>query len=358
MPLNDTVDDAATDEVVVDISPAKQRKFSGSDADPVDADTGESVFDDLRNSPFRTFPEAEDEPSDVEDADAEDTDKEADELEIEDETVDDSDDDGAGPVDDTDEEDPKQVKFNKRLSRAERIANEAQAESRALRERLAKAEEKQAAEANETKYTTDKAAAKAKVDAVKTKLTEAVEAGDSGKQVELQVDLADAVADLKIVERVYTEAKLSLTKQKDESRTSTIAATKVTQWKRKHPRFNTDPKFASAAKVYEQEAFAAGLNPEQQEFFDYLDEGMARHYPKEFGKKTPVDNKKQRKHPSAQMSRDTDTRQAKSRDKDPTHIPVKNGKARLSTRHQEIMREFGLDPTNKDDVAEFVRNNK
>lgn len=362
MALNSPVDDETGDEVTVDISPKKKREFSGTDADPVDVESGESVFDDLRNSPFRTFTDekADDKEEDAEESGEEEPEDEK-ELEIEDEdATEDSDtetdDDGAGPTDDTDEEDPRQAKFDKRLSRAERIANEAVAESRALRARLAETEKKQAIEAGELKYNSDKAVAQSKVASIKGQLAEAVEAGDSPKQAELMGDLADASADLKIVERVYTEAKLALAQRKDEARESPIAATKVEKWKRMHRRFGTDKKFTSIAKAYEQEAFNEGLTPDTQEFFDHIDKNMARHYPKEFGKKVPV-KIKQRQAPSVQLSRETDTRQTRQT-KDPTRVVVKNGKARLTVRHQEIMREFGLDPENKDDVAEFARNNK
>lgn len=357
--------------IAVDLSvkPAKTRQFKGSDSDPVDAETGESVFDDINPRFSRRLDEAAAAEGDGEEADADEKDLDEeetaveDEADVEEETADEDDaarDESEGDgVDEEDKPVRKERKdaFSKRLERSDRLLAEQRAETAALRERLNKQETEQLAAANEQKYNTDKAALTEKVAEARTALAKAIEDGDTAAQVDANEKLADAKGDIKVLDARHTAAKINVEEKKTQRTGSTIVKTKSAQWVRKHSRFNTDASFKATAQTVDSQVAAEGFDPETDDYYKEIDKRMARFYPKEFqlARKTnevpPV-----RKKPPVSGTRNDAGQKKPVKTSGP--FKVQNGKVILTSRNLQTMRDFGLDPTNPNDVRDFVQQNR
>jgi hypothetical protein len=354
--------------IAVDLSVKPTRKFKGSDADPTDAETGESVFDDISPRFSRRLDEAaaaseETEDEDNTDEEAEETAADEEEVELEEETADEDDtttDESEG--DDVDEDPAPRRKerkdaFSKRLERSDRLLAEQRAETAALRERLNKQEAEQKAAANEQNYAAQKTDLTAKIAKARQDMTDAIEKGETAQQVEAADTLADLKGDLKVLEARYANAKLAAENSKNQRSGSEIVKTKSAQWVRKHGRFNTDPSFKATAQSVDAQVAAAGFDPESDEYYKEIDKRMAKFYPKEFqlARKTN-ETPPARKKPPVSGSRNDNAGKKPVKTSGP--FKVQNGKVILSARNLQTMRDFGMDPTNPNDVRDFVQQNR
>jgi hypothetical protein len=357
--------------VAIQLTPREVRTFKGSDEDPVDAATGESVFDDLSprfnkkldeaaaKETARSKTKADDEGEEDDTAIVDEDDLPI--VDEDEEQEESADSDGADDVDDTDDEPApaRKNKFEKRLDRANRLVEETRAESEVLRQRLDAQEQRQKALADESKFTASKATLDADLKAVRVQYTKAIEDGDTAAQVEAAEKMADIKGDLKVLEVQHADAKLAQVNNQDAAGNSTITKTRSAQWIRKHSRFNTDAEFADVARAVDKQVAASGLSPETDAYYKELDKRMAKFYPKEFkvaGKTEVVPAR--RKHPASGMRRDEGGRNVSVQPKQGGTFQVKNGRAILTPRHIQTMREFNMDPTNPNDVKDFVEQNR
>lgn len=359
--------------VAIELTPRKERKFKGSDDAPVDAETGESVFDDLSPRFNKKLDEAaakesgaakedEEETGDLEIQDEGDEQQQAADADESEETDESEDSDTVDEVDDTDEVEErrpgKKNKFEKRLDRANRLVEETRAESAILRQRLDAQESTAKAQADEAKYNTEKSKLTGDLDKARTEYRAAIEAGDTDAQVAANEKIADAKGDLKVLEVRYGDARLQLEQSKTSG--STLVKTKSDQWIRKHGRYNTDKEFAATARTVDQQVSAAGFNPETDEYYKELDKRMSKFYPKEFkgGRVTEVIPPR-RKHPASGLRRDEGGAAPSTKKKTVGgNFEMKNGRVMLTPRHIKTMRDFNMDPTNPNDVRDFVEQNR
>jgi len=360
---NAVIEDADDESgIEVDLAPAKpSRKFSGSDADPTDADTGEELFADitprLRNLKVE---EPEEEEEDEDEREEEDEDEDLDHDEDEDLDLE--------AVDSEEEDRPTKNKkkdsgWKRRLAREKRLREEEQENNRELRDRLEKIEKTVKAGADTETFTRESAELESKIKATNAEIAQAIEDGDSAKQVELNDKLLDLKVELK-AKKVNFQRAQDEAKTVAESRSSdNIVVRKVKQWVRKHPRYNRDVEFASFVKGVDKAVAQAGFDPESDEFYRELDRRIKRRFPEEYkmGRKdkdvdaedeTEEEERPRRKHPSANLRRGGD-----KPTKDAGGFNIKGGKVRLTPRQMSNMRNFQLDPSNPDDVREYVINN-
>ena len=110
---------------------------------------------------------------------------------------------------------------------------------------------------------------------------------------------------------------------------------------------------------------AAGFDPETDEYYKELDRRIKKRYPEEYkmerrqrdedtddeteeGETSPA----RRRHPSQQLRRGNDRGT-----KDVGGFKVRGTKVTLSPRQKANMRNFQMDPSNPDDVKEYVISN-
>jgi hypothetical protein len=361
------IEETEDGELLVDLKPT--RKFKGTDADPVDAETGDSVFDDLNPRFSKKLDEAVAKAEANEETATEEEEEATDEEEIPVETADDDQDETTdeeeSETDDVDEEEERPAKnvkrdaFSKRMERADRLLAEQRAETAALRERLNKQEADNKAAADEQKFTAEKVELDGKLVEVRKKLAKAIEDGDTAAQVEAGEALAEVKGDLKVLTVRHTNAKIELERAKTQRQSgSEIVKIKSDQWIRRHNRFTTDKEFAATAKSVDSQVAAAGFNPETDEYYKELDKRMSKFYPKEFKLAAKMNQEAPRRtKPPVTGSR----REEGGGSKVPKKLgpfAVRNGKVLLTPRNIQTMRDFGLDPQNANDVRDFVEQNR
>ena len=357
--------------MAIELTPRETRKFKGSDADPVDAATGESVFDDLSPRFNKKLDEAaakarvstsDDEETGDEELPQDEVDEEL-PVEDEDEVQADEETDDTDEVDDVDEVEERQAgkknKFEKRLDRANRLVDETRAESAALRARLDQQEANNRAQADEAKYSNEKTKLEADLTTARAEYRKAIEDGNTDAQVDANDKVADIKGDLKVLDIRHNEAKIAVEAAKKQTGAGPIVKLKSDQWIRKHARFNTDKEFAATARAVDQQVLAAGHNPETDAYYKEIDKRMAKFYPKEFkvqGKSAetvPV----RRKHPASGMRREEGGGQAPKVGKTGP-FKMKGNRVMLSAQNIKTMRDFNMDPTNPNDVRDFVEQNR
>lgn len=371
------IEETEDGEIAVDLKPT--RKFKGSDADPVDADTGDTVFDDLNPRFSKRLDEAvakvkaKAAAKAAEDDNEEETDEnldeetETDEEEIPVELADDDEEETDEELesDDVDEEEERPVKqgkkdaFSKRMARADRLLEEQRAETAELRDRLNKQESDNKAAADEQKYDLEKSKLETKLVEAREKLTKAIEGGDTAAQVDASEDMADVKGELKVLAAKHVAAKINLEQTKAQRASGNgIVKIKSEQWIRRHGRFTTDKEFAATARSVDSQVAAAGFNPETDEYYKEMDKRMAKFYPKEFklAVKTNQDPPRRTKPPV-----NSNRREEGGVNKTPKKMgpfAVRNGKVILTARNIATMQSFGLDPKNANDVRDFVEQNR
>lgn len=332
--------------ISVDLSDApKSRKFSGTDSDPTDAETGEELFADL--TPRLRTMQVDDTPDTEVDPDEEEIEADAEEEEVAEEAV--------VTEDDEDEEEEgasrsrAKSKFQKRLDREKRLREEEKAENDELRQRLAKLENAQKTAVDDTAFNSQKSRLDADIAKIRESLELAVEAGETKVQLKLMEELGDLKQELRTAESAHKAAK-EAAKSAPTVTENTIVVTKVRQWMRKHPRFNRDPEFAALVRATDKSVAAAGFDPESDDFYAELDKRLTKRYPEEYPKARKVGAKP----PSANL-RNEGAGPAKRPGQE---FATRNGRVTLTPRQVQNMRNFQLDPTNPADVREYVLQNR
>jgi hypothetical protein len=362
MPKNSLIEDADDDSLEVDLTPQKpSRKFSGTDADPIDDDTGEELFADITP---RLRDLKDEEPEEDEEQDDEDE-KDVDSDEEEDQDDEDEDDRDLEAVDSDEDERPRKGKpssWKRRLEREKRLREEEQENNRELRERLTKLEQATQSRADTETFNRESAELKSKIKDAQTRLAKAIEDGDSEAQATISDELLDFKVDLKAKQVTHDRAVAEAKTAKESGSSNTIVVRKVNQWMRKHPRYKRDVVFQGFVKGVDREVASDGFDPESDEFYRELDRRIKKRYPEEYKGERKRDEdtdtgeeedpKPRRKHPSANLRRGGDGQSKKVGD-----FQIRGNKVKLTDRQRANMRAFGMDPTNKDDVREYVSNN-
>jgi hypothetical protein len=361
------------DDVELDFGATDERELKGSDANPIDAATGESLFDDLSPRFVRSLdaavdkangrkpPKQEAAADDEDDLDADDVDA-TDDEDLEDEDDEDADEPAVETADedevvDEDADEPragrKPTAIERRVARANRIVEETRTQLAELqaRERDREAKDKMAADTAE--FTTFKSDPESKLAELRAKKAKALDDGDSEAQAAIDEEVIDLKSELRTREREHEAAKKVVEQASKRRGASSITITKVTQWKRKNPRYERDPEFAAAVNAIDASLAAGGSNPESDDHYKELDRRLKKLSPPKV--KTP-----QRRHPSQQQSRE-ESPSVVRRSAGDARVQVKNGKIKISPaklqRVKENMSRFGLDPTNKKDLQDYILNN-
>lgn len=378
---------AKRDLVIVDeedgglsLSPSTPKKTEDR-SNPIDADRGEQDFDDLNSrfsmsspAPRANGSDRDEAPGDVditdeemrelfpdpkklgkksrdEDADEEDDEDDEEEDTRQDDPVD-SEDDERDEEDESDEPSPRKNKFQKRLEREQRLRREDREEIEDLRAEITGLRAKVEGKETENEFNTKQAELGSKIAAKQAELKAAMEAGETDKVI----SLTDELDDLKYERRSSREKFDAGQKAREERKTtaSAIVARRVNQWKRKHPKYGKDSQLTSVINVIDSQLAAEGFDPETDEYYEELDRRAAKHYPKEFKRAKP--EREQRRHPSQHSEREQEGARRAPK-KVGNFERGRNGQVKLSKFDVQTMREFSLDPTNPEDVREYVRNN-
>lgn len=328
--------------------------------DEADAtETGEPLFDDLnvRFTHKLNAAAAAEERESAEDAGE--VDEYADEEdEDEDEpTPADADEEDVDPSDE-DEDEPrpgrKPTKIEKRIQRAQRLADEAREEARVLAERLNQREHADKLAASTVEFNSFKADTEAKLDKLKKDKIAAKENGDSTLEVEIDDKISDLKGELFARSKEHEKAKAELEAATTQRGASQITLTKVAQWKRRNPLYAKDPAFAAAVHGTDQELSRSGSNPESDSHYEKLDRLLKKRFPQFYKPKREL-----RTHPSAQPR---GAAPAQRRSTEQRGATVRNGKLSVPpgemNRIKANMAKFGMDPSNPNDVKEYLQNNR
>jgi hypothetical protein len=357
------------DDVVLDFGTDDERELTGSDANPIDAATGESLFDDLNPRFVRQLDAAVEKvtkkppKNDAEDDDLDPADEDADDADL-DETDDEDADEPAVETDPADEElDPDadeptptrkgNPKFEKRLARADRLIEEVRIQNQELAARLNERETSDKLAASEVEFTEFKAETQTKLDALKTKKVKAIDDGDSEAQAAIDEEVIDLKTELRTRQREHEAAKKAVETATKRRGASQITLTKVAQWKRKNPRYERDADFAAAVNGLDAELARGGSNPESDDHYKEIDRRLKKLFP-EHGKKAV-----QRRHPAQQLAREESP--STRRTNGDARVTVRGNKIKISPakleRVKNNMTRFGLDPSNKKDLQDYILNN-
>jgi NADH dehydrogenase/NADH:ubiquinone oxidoreductase subunit G len=356
------------DTVELDFDSTDTRELKGSDANPVDAATGESLFDDLSPRFVRKLDAAVERvngrPAKESKAEDDDLDSDEDESEDLDESDEDEDLDEDEPRVDTEEQDseeddedadePRQgrgSKFEKRLSRADRLLEETRSQLTEMQQRERDREAKDKLASDTAEFNTFKADTETKLADLKAQKVKAIEDGDTAAHVDIDEQIIELKSELRSRTREHETAKKNIEQASQRRGASQITLTKVAQWKRKNPRYAKDPEFAAAVNGIDSALVSSGSNPESDEHYKEIDRRLAKLFPA--SRKTPPP----RRHPSSQQVRE----EAPRRQAGDAKVTVKGGKIKISpaklARVKANMRTFGLDPTNPTDLKDYILNN-
>lgn len=359
------------DELELDFGDSDEREFKGSDANPIDAATGESLFDDLNPRFTRQLDSAaaaaEGGKRTARVEDDEDLDPADEELDPLDEELDEEEDpdqdeprktegEDLDPADE-DEDEPrpgrKPTAIERRVARSNRLLEETRAQLTDLQQRERDRENRDKLTASEAEFNEFRAKTNSKLDELKAKKAKAIEDGDTAAQVDLDDQITDLKAELSSKRNEHEAAKKAVEESSKRRGASQITLIKVAQWKRKNPRYQKDQEFAAAVNGIDQALVANGSNPESDEHYKEIDRRIRKLFP---GYGEP---RKQRRHPSQQMAREESPSQR--RPPGDARVTVRGGKIKISAtklaRVKENMARFGLDPTNKKDLQDYILNN-
>lgn len=312
----------------------------GDNTNPIDGITGEPMFDDI--DPFFSRKTAESRKK-VEVGDEDDFEEEEPEEE---ETVEEE------AEEEETEEEPRKSGVQKRIGRERRLREEAESNYRDLKSEVDDLRAQINVRASDEEFGAKKSKFEADIAGLNVELTTAIEEGDSKKQVAIQNKLAEAHGELIAARTLHAGAKAAAEKQGTAAKS--IVQRKVSQWIRKHPRFNSDAEFGEIARVIDKQVARDGFDPETDEFYGEVDKRLAARFPDEYkGQKKLPDEARRNRPPSQGFRREPSGKRTGK----VGNFEVRGGKVRLSPRQVSNMRTFGLDPTSESDVREYIGNN-
>jgi hypothetical protein len=237
-----------------------------------------------------------------------------------------------------------------RVARERRLREESDANYKDLKSEVDDLRAQLNKTASDEEFNSTKSKLEGEITGIRTDLTAAIEAGDSAKQVELQDKLAEKRGELIAARTLYEGAKTAAEAKKTTS--STIVQRKVQQWVRKHPRFNRDPEFGEIARVIDKQVARDGYDPETDEFYEEVDKRLAKRFPDEY-KGQRKEGERRNKPPSQGFRREA----GGPKTKQIGNFEVRGGKIKLTESQVKNMRTFGFDPSNAEDVRDYISNN-
>lgn len=346
-----TIVEDEDESISLTVAPSAKDKGS-DDTNPIDALTGEPMFDDIdprfglvepaeirKKKDIEVGDEPEDDDLDTsdvqEDEDGEFVEKDEEEEEAE-------------------PEDRGSKSMRKRLARERRLREESDANYKDLKDTVNELRDQLNQRANTEAFEATRSKLEGTVKEIRAKLATAIEGGQSEEQADLIEQLADAKAELKKEAALHDGAKKAA--EKNTTTASPIVKRKLDQWFRKHPRFNRDPEFADIVRVIDKAVARDHFDPETDEYYREVDKRLRKHYPEEYKnvKADEGDEPQRRNKPPSQGFR----REAPAQRKRTVGgFEVQGKSIKLSPRQVENMKVFGMDPQNPADVREYVGNN-
>lgn len=257
-------------------------------------------------------------------------------------------------------------KFQRRLMRERRLRQEAEEDARTSNDNYRRLETKldtllatQNVQATTAELDRKIEKAQAELVGVRAAMLAATEAGESVKVIELTEKLTDLKADIKQAEADKVTAKVTADKAAEAAKVVKDAPQQnrhTVRWMRQHGQtYRTDPVFKAAAEAADKFLAQNGSNPNSEEHFEKLNKLLAKRFPEEFPHIKGKTGQNRRRAPIG--GGDDDAGPTQQRKANTGDIEVKGSKARLTQSHLRIMRQFGMDPENANDVAAFVSEN-
>jgi hypothetical protein len=210
----------------------------------------------------------------------------------------------------------------------------AQEEARAAREELDRFRAQQAdSERAASKEAVNRMVSE--IEAVEAQLEEAIEAGDTKKQVRLTSQLTDLKA-----------RKLSVESRVEAEPVKPARNPKVEGWMRRNDWYNQPGKerYTRLTNRLDREVAAEGYDPKSDDYWVELDTRLKREAPELFAEDKP------------ERKRSGDRVAPVSGDAGGTAKRSTDSRVRLERADFRVMRKFGLDPNNPKHVKEFARN--
>lgn len=319
-------------------NPIIQAALDGDDKDadwtPPKEDDEEEDKDDQEDS------DGEDDDEDQDDTDDEDSD--------EDETDDDEEDGEDEDSDDDEDEDEDDVKYSKKV-RA-RIAREREARRRDKEDsdrRIRKMEKKLELRDARDDFSRAEKEAEAKLRKLRKQKVEAIDEGDTSKQVDIDDQILDIKADVKTKQIELKNAEASIDDDDDSDSNSGTPA-EGQKWLSKYPQFHSNSQFRNVVLLTDKAVAARGFDKDSPEYYEEIEKILRPQFPAIIKKKsTKVTNKRTvKKKRSAVGSTTKPGTRRKTRSR--------RGVVRLTKQDQVNMQTFGMDPTNPADAKAWA----
>lgn len=273
-------------------------------------------------------------------------------------------DQGAGEEDKKPEaESPKSKnKFEARLERERRAKKAAQAEAAAAKQELEDLR-KQRSESQKALSAAELSRLETTIESTKTQLSAAIEEGDTGKQIELNMELAEAIASRKAAQ-IAAEAD-----EEDVSATPPPKAedkSLVSEWTERHSDWFGKPgyeKETRMARRLDREIYSEGYEPTEDDYFEELDRRIREKAPQLF----EMDEEDGNVEDSEDNATDDNPRKERRSSVAPVASESSNERGQtkqnpnrvlIDANDKRVMRNFGLDPTNPKHVKEFALNKR
>lgn len=257
-------------------------------------------------------------------------------------------------------------KFENRLKREQR-AKRKEREGREQAERENARLRKQLKKSRKTDTEAEDRDRVKQIESIEADLEEAVEAGDSKKQVRLTSQLTDAKAE-RIAARYTVNDDDDDDLVEDDSRSTSSPPVQnelVSEWKDTHGDWYGRKGFERQTRLanrIDREVFSEGFDPSEEDYYEELDRRLKEKVPDVFNDEgdpdTRTTNRRAQKQPRRDKGRSpVASADDASRDSAPRQQNM-GTKVSLGAREFDNMRRFGLDPKNPAHVKEYALNKR
>ena len=276
---------------------------------------------------------------------------------------DDAGDQASGAADDgaqTPDDDLKEhsAKVRERIERERAARRAADERARAAHQRAVKAELESIA-AQKDAFETTEAALQIQINAVKRELVKAKDDGKTTEEVDLQEKLNKLTRSQENLERSKAMLKEREEAAKRGGQQDNQPNPLAADWQRANSQWFGNARFAEQSqivRVIDRAMFADGWDPSKPEYYEELNRRIRRRLP-EVQKFMPAPTRRAAADPK-QQRRDPTGGVRRGNGGAPTVQRMEGGKQRvvLTRAHLENMRQFGLDPANREHQLEYARN--
>lgn len=291
---------------------------------------------------------------DDEDGDEKDDDKD-DEFEDEDEDEGDeldeldSEDEDEDESEEEDEDEDEDTKYSKKVQkRIDRERNRRKEENQTANRRIRKLEKKLELQDERSTFDSDEAKAQRELTALRKKKVEAKEEGDTEAEVEIDDQILDIKADRKAKKIALDQRIADIDNDDDDIDTSSNTPAEGQKFLKKYPQFYTNQAFKNVLLQVDKMVMSRGFDKNTKEYYLEMEKILKPQFPEII--KTAKVTKKRRKKPVKRGAVGSTTKAGTRGRK------TRRGVVRLTKQDQANMLEFGLDPTNPTDAAEWAAN--